>query len=247
VIDTRCDEIADGIYRISTYLGEGAQPVGFTVNQFLVLAEEPLLFHTGHRAQWPAIAAAIGRVMPIDRLRWISFGHVEGDECGATNELLRAAPRATVAFGLLGCQLSLRDLCDRPPRPVADGETLDLGGRRVRFLTTPHVPHNWEAQVLYEETTGTLLCGDLFTQAGPCRALDDDIVARTIDTEQTLCSTPRGRAVPTTLRRLARLEPRALAVMHGSSYSGDGGAALRDLATAWEQRLGCGDNAATGR
>lgn len=235
---TVCDEIADGIYRVSTYVADLASPAGMTVNQFLVLAENPLLFHTGFRSLWPAVADTIARIVPLDRLHWISFGHVEADECGAMNHLLAAAPHATVAFGSLGCALSVRDLAERPPHAVADGDALDLGGRRVRFVATPHVPHNWESQVLYEETTGTLLCGDLFTQAGACHALGEDLVARALNTEQVLGSATRGPAVPAALRQLARLEPRTLAVMHGSSYSGDGGSALRELASGWEQGFG---------
>jgi flavorubredoxin len=232
-----CEEIADGIYRVSTYLAGLAGPAGLTVNQFLVLADEPLLFHTGFQSLWPDLAGAISRVLPIDRLRWISFGHVEADECAAMNRLLGVAPRATVAFGSLGCALSLHDLADRPVRPVADGQALDLGGRRVRFLPTPHVPHNWEAQVLYEETTGTLLCGDLFTQVGRCPALGNELVTRALEAEAVLRYASRGPAVPATLRALAELEPRTLAVMHGSSYSGDGGAHLRELAVGWYERF----------
>ena len=176
--DTHADitEIADGIYRISTFVPE-VTPDGFTFNQFLVVADEPLLFHAGHRGMFPLIAEAVATVVPVESLRWISFGHVEADECGAMNMWLAAAPRSEVAFGQLGCEISLNDLCDRPPRPLAEGEVLDLGGKRVRQISTPHVPHGWEAQVLFEETTGTLLCGDLLTHAGRGPAVTtDDIV-----------------------------------------------------------------------
>lgn len=235
-----CDEIADGIYRLSTFVADLGPPAGMTVNQFLVLAEEPLLFHTGFRSMAAAVAAAVDRVVPLDRLRWISFGHVEADECGGMNALLGAAPNATVAFGALGCAVSIRDLADRPPHAVTDGDALDLGGRRVRFVATPHVPHNWEAQVLYEETTRTLLCGDLFTQAGRSRAIDDDVVTAALETQATLASAAPGPAVPAVLHRLTELAPETLATMHGASFVGDGASALDAFATGWEARFGAG-------
>ena len=167
---TTLDEIADGIYRISTFVPE-VGPDGFTFNQFLLDAEEPLLYHTGMKGLFPLVSREVARVRPLEQLRWIAFAHVEADECGAIEQFLAAAPNAQVAHGATGCMVSLNDMLSRPPRPLADGETVDLGGkevrtRRVRHLATPHVPHNWESQVLFEETTGTLLCGDLFSQAG---------------------------------------------------------------------------------
>jgi flavorubredoxin len=159
---TRTDEIADGVYRIST-LVPGIGPAGFTFNQFLLDAEVPPLFHTGHRSMLPAEAEQVGRIVPLERLRWITLGHIESDECGSMNELLAAAPHAEVAHGAPGCMVSLNEMADRPPRALADGEVLDLGGKRVVHLDTPHVPHGWEARVLHEETTGTLLRGDLLT------------------------------------------------------------------------------------
>src|SRR6266567_9170911 len=171
-MDTRVDQISDRIYRISTCIPEVA-PGGFTFNQFLVDAEEPLLYHTGMRHLFPLVKEAIERVMPVERLRWISFAHVEADECGAVNEFLAVAPHAQVAHGELGCLVSLNDLCDRPPRPLADGEVLDIGGaalrRRLVAIPTPHVPHNWESHMLFEQDSGTLLLGDLCTQLGDGR------------------------------------------------------------------------------
>ena len=174
---TRLDEIADGIFRISTYVAEVAPPAGFAFNQYLVLAEEPLLFHTGHRRLFPAVSESVARLIPPERLRWISFGHVEADECGSMNLWLAASPRAEIAHGATAVDVSLADLADRPPRLLADGESIDLGGRRVRYIDTPHTPHGWEAGLLLEETTGTLLCGALFTQTGRTEALtSSDIV-----------------------------------------------------------------------
>src|SRR6476469_2762091 len=154
-MQTSIVEINDGIYRLSTFVPD-VSPEGFTFNQFLVAADEPLLFHAGPRAMFPLVAAAVATVLPVESLRWISFGHVESDECGAMNMWLAAAPRSQVAFNVLGCDVSLNDLCDRRPRALAEGEVLDLGGRRVRLVSTPHVPHGWEAQVLFEEATRTL-------------------------------------------------------------------------------------------
>ena len=184
---------------------------------------------------FPLVSEAVARIVPVERVRWITFGHVEADECGSMNEWLAAAPRAEVAHGMLGCMVSLNDLADRPPRALADGEVLDLGGKRVRHLDTPHVPHGWEARVLYEETTGTLLCGDLFTHLGNGPALtDDDIVGPAMEAEaifRATCLAPDTAAV---MRRLGDLAPSTLALMHGSSYNGDGAKALYDLAAAYE-------------
>ena len=216
------DEIADDIFRISTLIPD-VTPHGFTFNQFLVRAEQPLLFHTGAR-----------QLIPMESLRWVSFGHVESDESGSMNEWLAACPGSEVVFGMLGCMVSLNDLCDRPPR-VLEGEVLDLGGRQVRQVSTPHVPHGWEAQVLYEETTKTLFCGDLFTQAGaPDAITSDDLVASAMEAERMFRSSTLAPQTGATLRALGDLEPATLAVMHGSSYRGDGRAALYALADAYE-------------
>jgi flavorubredoxin len=237
-METNLDEIADGIYRLSTYVPEVAPPAGFTFNQFLVVADEPLLFHTGPRGMFPLVAEAVARVVPVERLRWITFGHVESDECGAVNMWLAAAPSSTVAHGALGCDVSLNDLCDRPPRPLDDGEVIDLGGKRVRMLATPHVPHGWEAQVLYEETTGTLLCGDLLSHLGHGPALaTGDVVEPALEAEAIFRSSSLAPDTTDVLRRLGDLAPTTLAIMHGSSFSGDGGKALYDLADGYDTRF----------
>jgi flavorubredoxin len=233
---TSVDEIAPGIYRLSTLVPE-IGPNGFTFNQFLLDDEEPLLFHTGHRSMFPSISEAIERVMPVDRLRWIGFGHVESDECGAMNEFLAAAPDAQIAHGGLGCLVSINEMADRLPRPLDDGEVIEIGTKRVRHIETPHVPHAWEARVLYEETTGTLLCGDLFTHLGDGPALTTtDIVEPAMEAEAIFRSTSLAPDTAVVMRRLGELAPTTLALMHGSSFSGDGAQALNDLAASYESQ-----------
>ncbi len=234
-MSTTVEEITAGIYRISTWVPDIAPPAGFTFNQFLIDAEEPLLFHTGPRAMFGLVSEAVARVLPVERLRWITFGHVEADECGSMNEWLAAAPRAEVAHGMMGCMVSLNDLADRPPRPLADGEVLDLGGKQVRHLDTPHVPHAWDARVLYEETTGTLLCGDFFTHLGNGPALTaDDIVEPAMQAEAMFRYSSLAPDTAAVMHRLGHLAPSTLALMHGSSFNGDGAKALHDLAAAYE-------------
>jgi flavorubredoxin len=236
-MDIQIDEIADRIYRLSAFVPD-IGPTGFTFNQFLIEAEEPLLFHTGARHMFGDISAAVSTILPVESLRWITFGHVESDECGAMNLFLASAPEAQVAHGGLGCLVSLDDLADRPPRPLADGEVIDLGGKRVRHIDTPHVPHGWEARVLYEETTGTLLCGDLFTHLGNGPALThDDIVEPAGVAEDVFHATALAPSTGPTLRALADLGPNTLALMHGSSFAGDCAAALRRLAGDYDARI----------
>lgn len=229
-------EIAPGIHRLSTYVAEIAPPMGFTFNQFLIEADEPLLFHCGPRAMFPLVSAALARVMPIDRLRWIGFGHVESDECGAMNQWLAAAPKAQVVHGQTACMVSLNDLADRPPRALAHGEVLDLGGRRVRYLDTPHVPHAWESGVIYEESTATLFCGDLFAHLGNGPAITTgSILDAAIAAEEAFQATALTPMTAPTIRSLAALSPARLAVMHGSSFAGDCTAALSALADYYEK------------
>ncbi len=234
---TDVDEIADGIYRLSTFLPE-IGPTGFTFNQILIDDDEPLLFHTGPRGFFPQVSDAIVTVLPVERLRWITFGHVESDECGAMNLFLEAAPQSEVAHGGLGCMVSLNDLCDRPPVPLEDGQVIELGRHRVRHIDTPHVPHGWEARVLYEEMTGTLLCGDLFSHLGNGPALtSDDILDAARQAEDIFGATCLTPSTGPTIRRLAELEPTTLGIMHGSSFTGDCAAALRGLAGIYDDRL----------
>ena len=237
---TDVTEITDGIYRISTFVPE-VGPTGFTFNQFLVDADEPLLYHTGARGMFPLVSEAIATVMPVERLRWIMFGHFEADECGAMNQFLAAAPNAQVAHGALGCMVSIDDQADRAPRPLGPDEVIDLGGKRVRNLETPHVPHGWDAHSVIEETTNTLFCGDLMSQVGHGPPITgDDLLgdaALAEDMFQSTCLTPQTAR---SIRTMADLAPARLAVMHGSSFEGDCGAALRGLADDYDRRLQAG-------
>lgn len=238
-MQTKISEIADGIYRLSTHVPDVAPPAGLTFNQFLVLGDEPLLFHTGPRQMFPLVRAAISNLIPAERLRWITFGHYEADECGAMNEWLAVAPDADVAHGQTGCLVSLNDMADRKPRVLQNGSTIELGKKkRVRYLDTPHIPHGWEAGVLYEETTGTLLCGDLFTQLGDGPALtESDIVGPAVAAEDIFRYSSLNPSMGATIRGLAKLAPRTLALMHGPSFAGDGVAALHALADSYDRRV----------
>ena len=228
------DEISDGIYRIATHV----DAVDMSFNQFLVTGEEPLLFHTGMRQLFPLVSEAVARVVPLDQLRWISFGHVEADECGSLNQWLEAAPYAQVAFGGLGCMVSVDDMADRSPRPLNDGEVLDIGGARLRYLATPHVPHGWEAGVFFEEESSTLLCGDLFTQTGNGAALvETSPIDGTVAAEDMFGYSSLAPGTVPTMTRLADLEPTTLATMHGSAHVGDGSAWLTELADVYSARI----------
>ena len=238
-METKVSEIADGIYRLSTYVPDIAPPAGFTFNQFLVLGDEPLMFHTGLRKMFPLTRGALGRIIPPERLRWIALGHFEADECGAMNEWLAVAPQATPAHGHIGCMVSLNDFADRAPRALGDGEVIDIGnGKHIRFIDTPHTPHGWDAGVLYEESTGTLMCGDLFTQLGNDRTLTDgDIVGPAVAAEDMFKYSALNPGMGATIRRLSELAPRTLALMHGPSFTGDGAAALNALADDYDRRV----------
>lgn len=238
-LETTHTEIADGIHRFATWVPDA----GIPFCQFLIVDEQPLLFHTGHRRTFPLVHEAVSQVIDPSSLRWIAFGHVEADECGAMNDWLAAAPGATVVHGVLGNMVSIDDLADRPPHGLADGDVLELGERRVRHLDTPHVPHGWDARVLYEETSGTLFCGDLFTAFGDAPATTaGDLVGPAAATEDAFGATALTPATAPTIRRLADLEPRVLASMHGPALVGATGVSapapqLRALADEYERRL----------
>jgi flavorubredoxin len=228
---TNIAEVGNGLYRINTPVALPDQQ--FSFNQYLLLADEPLLFHTGLRGLFPYVRDAVAAVMPVEKLRHISFSHVEADECGSLNLWLEAAPRAAPRCGGIAAMVSIGDLAVRPPRALADGEVVDLGNRRVRWLDAPHVPHGWECGYLYEEVTGTLFCGDLFTQpgTGDVALTESDILGpseefRAMDY---YAHAPNTREI---LGKIAATEPETLACMHGSAWRGKGGDLIRALAEA---------------
>lgn len=229
---TRIDEIADGVHRISTK--SAAVPGGFTFNQFLVVDDDPLLFHTGLRAMFPGVRAAIARVMPPEKLRYVSFSHVEADECGALNQFLAIAPRAVPLCSRTAAMVSVGDLADRPPKALADGETLSLGRHVVEWIDTPHLPHSWESGLIFERTTQTLFCGDLFTQPGAdvVPVTEGDILGPSEALRSKMDYWSGGPGTAALLEKLAARAPRLLGTMHGSSFRGDGAALLRRLAAA---------------
>jgi len=189
------------------------------------------------RGLFPLVSAAVAKLMPVERLRWISFGHVEADESGAMNQWLAAAPRAEVTHGMTACMVSLNDLADRLPRPLQDSDVIDLGGKRIRYIDTPHVPHGWESGVMFEESTKTMLCGDLFTQVGGGKAVtESDILDPAIAAEEMFQASSLTPSTGKIIRKLANLGPTTLGVMHGSSFRGDGGAALHALADYYDAR-----------
>lgn len=233
-METRVTEIADGVHQLTTHVAE----MNFSFNQYLVVADEPLLFHTGPRQMFPLVSSAVSRVVPADTLRWIAFGHVEADECGSMNQWLALASQATVAQSMIGCMVSLTDLADRAPRALANNEVLDIGGHRMRWLDTPHVPHAWEAGLLYDETTRTLFCGDLFTQTGSYPATTtDDIIGPAIAGEDLFRASSLAPTSGATVRQLADLDVATLALMHGPAYTDNCRVALLDLADDYDTRI----------
>jgi len=231
---TRIDEIAAGIHRISTPVPPEAMPGGFTFNQFLIEDEQPLLYHTGPKKLFPLIREAIGHVLPVESLRFIGFSHYEADECGSLNDFLDAAPDAEPLCSVTAKMVSVDDVALRPARAMGDGEVISLGRHRVRWLDTPHFPHGWECGHLYEESTSTLFCGDLFTQGGHEHdALTKaDILASSEVMRSGMdyySATSHGAALAD---KLAATNPSVLACMHGASWEGDGARMLRDLGQA---------------
>ena len=229
---TTIDEIADGIHRISTPLPPSdAMPPGFTFNQYLIVDDSPLLYHTGPRKLFPLTAQAIAAVLPVARLRYIAFSHVEADECGALNSFLDAAPQAEPLCGEIAAMVSIGDMADRPPRAMADGETVALGRHKVTWIATPHLPHGWECGHLYESETRTLFCGDLFTQFGADHpaVTDSDILEPSEQARRAFDYYSHTRDCAALIDKLARLAPQTLACMHGAAWRGDGAALLRAL------------------
>jgi flavorubredoxin len=228
---TAVDEIADGIYRISTPVS--VVPGGFTFNQFLIVDEQPMLFHTGPRRMFPLVREALDTVLPVARLRYLSFSHYEADECGSLNEFLAAAPNAEPLCGHIAALVSIGDVADRPPRAMDDNERLSLGRHAVRWFDTPHLPHAWECGFLMEETTGTLLCGDLFTQGGAMHPAltESDILEPSEAFRHRMDYYSHTKHADRMIERLAAMRPTTMACMHGPAWRGDGAALLRALAT----------------
>jgi flavorubredoxin len=233
---TNIHEVADGIYRINTPVFYAGGIGAFSFNQYLIVDDEPLLFHTGLRKIFPQVREAVASILPVERLRYIALSHVEADECGSLNEWLALAPHSMPLCGNVAALISILDLADRPPRTLADGETLLLGNHTVRWFDTPHLPHAWDCGLLMEERTRTLLCSDLFTQKGEGQPAitESDILGPSEAFRKEIDYFSHTRNARTMLERLAAAEPTTLACMHGSAWHGDGGNLLRALATKWE-------------
>lgn len=231
---TTVNEIAPDFYRISTYIPEA----DLQFNQFLIKDDEPVLFHTGMKVLFPLVREAVATVIDPSTMRWISFSHFEADECGSLNEWLQIAPNAKAACSVVGAMVSINDFAIRPAKELSDGEVLNTGKYRFRYLSTPHVPHCWEAGLLFEETQGTLLSSDLFHQCGNVEpSTESDVIERARKTLIDYQAGPLANYMPYTkhtdgvMQRLAELKPQTIAPMHGSTYMGDGEKALKDLAT----------------
>jgi len=235
---TNLHEIVPGIYRINT-------PVeipggGFNFNQYLVADEEPLLFHTGPRAMFALVAEAIGRVLPVEKLRYVAFSHVEADELGSLNQFLAAAPRALPVCSQVAAMVSVNDLADRPARALADGEVLQTGRHSLRWIDAPHVPHGWENGFMLDTTTRTLLAGDLFTQggSGATPITEADILGPSEAFRAPMDYFSHAPHTASVLERIAGFEPQVLACMHGSAWRGDGAGLIRELARTLEKQAG---------
>jgi flavorubredoxin len=240
-METRIDEIAPDLYRLSTYIAK----IDLQFNQFLVTDDEPLLYHTGLRGMFPLVRDAVATVVDPVRIRWIGFSHFEADECGSLNEWLALAPHAEPVCGQIGALVNINDYTGGRAHVMATGEVLATGLRRFRFLETPQVPHAWDASLLFEETGATLFCSDLFLQNGDLWPLTEHDVVEPAHQALLACEAgPLPHAYPYaswttgTLQMLAGLKPKLLAIMHGSSFSGDGERALRELAEMYAATLG---------
>lgn len=228
------DAIAPDTYRIHVPVpaADGAQ--AFSFNQYLIVDERPLLFHTGPRRLYPLVSARIASVMPLERLRYIAFSHVEADECGSLAEFLRAAPGARPVCSRVAAMVSVGDMVDVESIAMEDGQLLDLGRHRLKWQSTPHLPHAWECGYLFDETTGTLFCGDLFTQPGIGREplVTTDILGPSEEFRRRDDYYSHTTQVGPLIDKLAALRPAILACMHGSAWAGDGAQLLRRLGAA---------------
>jgi flavorubredoxin len=233
---TNVCEIAPNLFRISTPVPPAALPGGFTFNQFLVVDDAPLLFHTGYRKMFPLVREALAHILgDVTRLRYVGFSHFEADECGSLNDWLAIAPQAVPVCGTVAAMVSVNDIADRAPRALSDGEELSLGSRSVRWLDAPHVPHNWECGYMFDTGSRTLLCGDLLTHLGHdvSPLTDSDVVGRALAAHEVgMDGMGTDKHIRSVLEKLARTEPTTLALMHGSSYRGNGGKQLLALADA---------------
>jgi flavorubredoxin len=240
---TCVDEVAAGIYRISTPLD--VIPGGFTFNSYLIADHEPLLFHTGYRKLFPLTLQAIAKVIPIEKLRWVGGSHFEGDEFGALNEILTAAPESTPFGTEIGMLTSLNDFAVRPARGFGDGEEFSIGSRRMKWMYTPHVPHGWDCGVLFDLSTRTLMCGDLFTQPGAKlpAVTESEVLTASEAMRGMMDYYAHATSTSPILEKLASLQPSMLACQHGSAYRGDGAGLLRELASTIE----AGDDKLSGR
>ena len=233
-MSTQIDEIADGIYRICTPVTPEAFPGGFTYNQFVILDDAPMLFHTGMNRIFTEVRAAVASIVPLDRLRYVGFSHYEADECGALNAFLEAAPNAVPVCSAIGARVTIGDFSLRPPHGMKHGERLSLGRHTMQWLDAPHVPHGWDCGYMLDELTGTLFCGDLFTQPGSEHppVVDTDILASSEAMRRRVNYYALGPETRPTIERIAQTAPRLLACMHGSAWRGDGAHMLRSLADA---------------
>ena len=229
---TSITEIADGIFRIHSPVPPSMIPGGFSFNQYLIVDDEPLLFHTGLRRLFPLISEAISRIIPVNTLRYIGFSHVEADECGALNEFLALAPKAQPVCSRVAAMTSVNDIADRAPLVLADNESLSIGAHTLRWFDTPHLPHGWESGLMFEEKSGTLFCGDLFTQPGVGQEAitSEDILEPSEMLRSKMAYFSQSPNSVAMLERLAETEPKLLACMHGSAWQGDGASLLRELA-----------------
>jgi flavorubredoxin len=227
---TNVHEIAPGIFRINTPVPMDGG--GFSFNQYLIVDDQPLLFHTGLRNMFPLVREAVATVIPVERLRYVSFSHVEADECGSLNQWLAAAPQAVPLCSAVAALVSVNDLADRPARVLKDGETLKLGEHTLRWFDTPHLPHGWESGLLMEERTRTLFCGDLFTQGGTGNPplTESDILGPSEAFRRPMDYFSHAPDTRARIEKLAQSQPTTLACMHGSAWQGDGAALLRELA-----------------
>ena len=226
--------IAADTWRVSVAIPPSEFPGGFSFNQYLVVDEKPLLFHTGPRKLFPLIREQIEKVMPLEKLRYVAFSHVESDECGALPDFLAVAPRAQPVCDRVAAMLSICDIVDVPALAMNDGDVLDLGKHQLVWQSTPHLPHGWECGFFYDRTTGTLFCGDLFTQPGTGDEplTRGDILTPSEAFRQQEDYFSHSTKAPAMIEKLARLQPQVLACMHGSAWEGDGAAMLRKLGAA---------------